>query len=130
MVPACLRFGISLTTFSSLGGGLLSGVANTRRSISGTQRWRSGGGNSYTPEQVAVAEELENLSAEWGHPPAHLALTWLLSRPAVASAIVGPETLDELEQNAAAADVHLSDEQLEILNGVGANIPPPRPPRR
>jgi aryl-alcohol dehydrogenase-like predicted oxidoreductase len=127
VVPACLRFGVSLTTFSSLGGGLLSGVANTRRSISGTQRWRSGGGNSYTPEQVAVAEEMENLSAEWGHPPAHLALAWLLSRPAVASAIVGPEDVAQLEQNAGATDIKLSDEQLEILNGVGTNIPPPRP---
>jgi aryl-alcohol dehydrogenase-like predicted oxidoreductase len=126
VVPACLRFGVSLTTFSSLAGGLLSGVENTKRSIVGNMRWRSGEGSGYTPEQVAVSEELENLGAEWGHRPAHLALNWLISRPAMASAIVGPEDVAQLEQNAGATDIKLSDEQMQILDGVGANLPPTR----
>jgi aryl-alcohol dehydrogenase-like predicted oxidoreductase len=127
IVPASLRFGLSLTCFSPLAGGLLSGTAATKRAIGGGQRWRSGQGPGYTAEQVAVAEQLETLSAEWGHPPAHLALAWLLSRPAVASAIIGPENIGELEENAGAVDVHLSDEQLDILTAIPEPVQPTRP---
>ena len=125
VVPACVRFGIGITAFSPLAGGLLAGAEAANRPYSGTQRWRGSPDAAFAPEQLAVAEKLDALGAEWGHRPAQLALAWLLSRPAVASAIVGPGRIASLEESAQAADIKLSAEQLGILDPVGANLPAP-----
>ena len=47
-------------------------------------------------------------------------LAWLLSRPAVASAIVGAETEVEVTANATAADVTLDQAQLDALTALPA----------
>ena len=132
VVPACLRFGIGITAFGPLAGGLLAGAEAANRPYVGNQRWRGSADPAFSPEQVAVAEKLDALGAEWGHRPAELALAWLLSRPAVVSAIVGPGRIASLEESAKAADVKLSAEQLEILDPLGASLSAPSfaPPRR
>jgi aryl-alcohol dehydrogenase-like predicted oxidoreductase len=49
-----------------------------------------------------------------------VSLAWLLSRPAVASAIVGAETVEEVIANATAAEVILKEAQLDALTALGA----------
>ena len=49
-----------------------------------------------------------------------MSLAWLLSRPAVASAIVGAETVEEITANATAADVILEQAQLDALTALRA----------
>ena len=50
--------------------------------------------------------------------PYQVSLAWLLSRPAVASAIVGAETSEELSANASAADAGLDPAQLDALTAL------------
>jgi len=57
----------------------------------------AGSGHGYSPEHIAMAEQMEALGQKWDHTPGNLALAWLLSRPTIASAIIGPETIAELE---------------------------------
>jgi aryl-alcohol dehydrogenase-like predicted oxidoreductase len=52
--------------------------------------------------------------------PYQVSLAWLLSRPAIASAIVGAETDDEVTANATAADVTLDQGQLDTLTALPA----------
>jgi 1-deoxyxylulose-5-phosphate synthase len=73
----------------------------------------------YPPEQKQAALELDALAQKWGEKPAHLALAWLLSRPAVGSAIIGPETPEELLENAGVFDVALDEAQLAELDAIG-----------
>ena len=121
IVPACRKYGLTLTLFSPLAGGLLAGTTAARRPVAGAARW---GGPTFTEAQIALAQQLDDLAARWGLPPAQVALAWLLARPAVSSAIVGPETIGELETIAPAADLRLSAEQLDELDAIG------RPPSR
>ncbi len=51
-----------------------------------------------------------------------VSLAWLLSRPAVASAIVGAETADELRANASAADIDLTAEQRDAVSALTDGI--------
>jgi aryl-alcohol dehydrogenase-like predicted oxidoreductase len=76
---------------------------------------------------------LETTAGEWGCPPAQLALAWALQRPTVASAIIGPESSEELEEVVGAVDLgaQLSAEQYRRLDEIGATgvaDPSPRPP--
>ncbi len=56
------------------------------------------------------------LSEETGASPSQLALAWLLRRSAVMLPIPGTSTVSHLEDNLAAANVELTDEQFETLN--------------
>jgi aryl-alcohol dehydrogenase-like predicted oxidoreductase len=117
VVPAASELGLSLTCFSPLAGGALAGTEALARPYSGVRRW--GIPMDYTPEQKDAANQLEELARRWGHAPAHLALHWLLSRPTVAAAVIGPETPDELRQNAGVFEARLDEEQIEQVDSIG-----------
>jgi aryl-alcohol dehydrogenase-like predicted oxidoreductase len=115
--PACERFGLSIVPYAPLHGGLLADLAVLDREVSGDQRFGQPG---FTRAEIATAREVDRLSREWDLKPYQVSLAWLLSRPAVASAIVGAETVDELQANATAADVQLDPTQLDALTSLAA----------
>ncbi|HVG96585.1 MAG TPA: aldo/keto reductase [Chloroflexota bacterium] len=121
VVPACLALGVSITAYSALAEGLLTGrytPAGDGAAADEPPAVRHGADHRFPESRLAAASRLVRLSAEWGYPPAHLALAWLCSRPAVAAAIVGPETESQLDALLPAADLVLSDEQLRTLDGL------------
>jgi 1-deoxyxylulose-5-phosphate synthase len=85
------------------------------RDVSGDQRFAGAG---FTGTEIALARQVERLSRSWGLAPYQVSLAWLLSRPAVASAIVGAETVAELQSNATAADLKLEQSQLDTLTAL------------
>jgi 1-deoxyxylulose-5-phosphate synthase len=78
------------------------------------------GDSGFTDTELEIGRAVERLSQEWGLQPYQVSLAWLLSRPAVASAIVGAETVDEVTANATAADVILEQAQLDALTALRA----------
>ena len=73
-------------------------------------------GPGFTEGELHVGRAVEQLSQEWGLTAAQVSLAWLLSRPAVASGIVGAETVEKMTANATAADVVLEQDQLDALS--------------
>ena len=120
LAPACQQLGLSLVPYAPLHGGLLADLAVLDRDVAGDQRFGAAG---FTDTEVTVAREVDRLSRAWGLAPYQVSLAWLLSRPAVASAIVGPETPEELHANATAADVRLEPAQLAALTALAAEPP-------
>ena len=114
---ACVRFGLSIIPYAPLHGGLLADLSVLDRPIAGGKRY---GGPGYSDTEIAVARRLDQLAREWGLGMQQVSLAWLLSRPAVASVIVGAETADELRANAAAADVELTQKQLDAVSALTA----------
>jgi aryl-alcohol dehydrogenase-like predicted oxidoreductase len=123
VVPACRELGLGLIPWSPLGGGILAGV------LQGEQ----GSRRSREPLRAAVErlrpqlERYEALCAEIGHPPADVALGWTLANPTVTAPIIGPRTLEQLEQNVAALELTFTDDLLrrldEIWPGPGGEAP-------
>src|SRR3954466_10220000 len=121
LAAACVRFGLSIVPYAPLHGGLLADLKVLEREIAGGRRY---GGPGFTESEIAVARELDRLAREWGMQMQQVSLAWLLSRPAVASVIVGAETVAELSANASAADVELSAEQLDAVSALTADLVP------
>lgn len=123
VIPACKNFGIGLIPWSPLGGGILCGVLEKAKE----------GRRTREPLQKSVEkllpqiEAYENLCKEINQNPADVALAWVLNNPVVTSPIIGPRTVEQLEQNVKALDVKLSDETLmrldEIWPGPGNQAP-------
>ena len=117
LTAACLQFGLSLVPFGPLHGGLLASTQVEEREISGDKRF---GGSGFTETELGIGRAVERLSQDWSLQPYQVSLAWLLSRPAVASAIVGAETVEEITANATAADVKLEQAQLDALTALQA----------
>lgn len=115
LAPACERFGLSIVPYAPLHGGLLAELGVLDRDVSGDQRF---GGAGFSPTEIATARQVDRLSRAWGLATNQVSLAWLLSRRAVASVIVGAESVEELRANATAADVELATEQLEELTAL------------
>jgi aryl-alcohol dehydrogenase-like predicted oxidoreductase len=121
LTAACVRFGLSIIPYAPLHGGLLADLSVLDREIAGGKRY---GGPGFTASEIAVARKLDRLAREWELEMQQVSLAWLLSRPAVASVIVGAETVEELRANAAAADVELTQEQLDAVSALTAGTRP------
>jgi len=115
LAAACQHFGLSLVPFAPLHGGLLAGLGVLDREVHGDMRFA---GPGFSEGELSVAGEVERLAGEWGLRPHQVSLAWLLSRPAVASAIVGAETVEEITANASAADIVLEQPQLDALTAL------------
>jgi aryl-alcohol dehydrogenase-like predicted oxidoreductase len=118
LAPACAQFGLSIVPFGPLHGGLLAGTTQVeQREFAGDKRF---GGSGFSETELEVGRAVEGLAQDWSLQPYQVSLAWLLSRPAVASVIVGAETVDEVTANATAAGVILEQDQLDAITALRA----------
>ncbi len=71
-----------------------------------------------TGKLVEEGGPLAEIAADTGAEPSQLALAWLLKRSPVMLPIPGTSSVAHLDQNLGAAELELTDEQFEALNGV------------
>jgi aryl-alcohol dehydrogenase-like predicted oxidoreductase len=83
---------------------------------------RAIGGSSFSDERkLDVVEQLVPLAEKAGLPMTDLAMAFAIAHPGVTSAIIGPRTMEQLDDLLASADVTLDD---EILDRIDAIAPP------
>lgn len=123
VLPCCRELGLGVIPYSPMGGGLLCGVLDTP-----TTGRRSRASNKETIETHRPQfEAYEELCASIGQPPANVALAWVLNNPDVTAPIIGPRTIEQLEENLSVLELKLDDETLarldEIWEGPGGEAP-------
>jgi NDP-hexose C3-ketoreductase / dTDP-4-oxo-2-deoxy-alpha-D-pentos-2-ene 2,3-reductase len=114
VLPAAREYGLGVVPWSPLHGGLLGGVlakAERGRSASG----RAQGYVEAHHEQIAG---FEKLCAELGRPPGQVALAWLLHQDGVTAPIVGPRTLEQLNDVLPVPDLRLDADTLSRLDAL------------
>ncbi len=117
LLPALRQLGIALVAYSPLGRGFLAGRFRTIDDLA-PDDWRRGNprfqGENFT-KNVALADRLRDLAKEKGCTPAQLALAWLIVRNHDVIPIPGTSSIERLEENVGALDVHLTREELERI---------------
>ncbi|WP_374410404.1 aldo/keto reductase [Novosphingobium colocasiae] len=120
MVPMARHYGLGLTCWSPLGGGLLSGRYTRDTAPAGDDRLAS---FDFIPTDKAKAfdilDAVREIAVELDASVAQVALAWLLTRPAVSSVIVGASKPHQLADNLGAADIVLPDAALARLDALG-----------
>jgi aryl-alcohol dehydrogenase-like predicted oxidoreductase len=71
--------------------------------------------------KLDVIEQLIPLAEQAGLPMTHLAMAFAIAHPGVTSAILGPRTMEHLDDLLAGADVTLDDEVLDRIDEI---VPP------
>jgi aryl-alcohol dehydrogenase-like predicted oxidoreductase len=123
IVPAVLDAGLGMLPWSPLGGGWLSGKYKRDERPTGATRLGDDpnrGMEAYDRRSNArtwdIIEAVQRIAEARGVSMAEVALAWVTDRPGVTSTILGARTLDQLETNLRAADLHLSAEEYAALD--------------
>jgi len=114
VIPACKNFGIGLIPWSPMGGGILCGVLEKAKE---GRRTREPLQKSVEKLQTQI-EAYESLCKEINQTPADVALAWVLNNPVVTSPIVGPRTVQQIEENIKTLEIKLSEEMLKKLDEI------------
>ncbi|AEN06994.1 aldo/keto reductase [Halolamina sp.] len=110
--------GLAVCPWSPLGQGFLTGKYDREEGLTGESRASESTSfeESYlTEENFDAHDVLDAVAEEVDASPAQVALAWQLHRDGITAPIVGARTVEQLEENVAAVDIDLTEEQVERL---------------
>ncbi len=126
VLPTCQKYGIGVIPWSPLAGGLLTGRHRKGQPMPEDSRMARGFGAQHQSERAKRAheerldlvEQLLQVASDAGVSLTHLAHAFVLEHPAVTSAIIGPRTMEQLNDALAGADVRLDEGTLDAIDNI------------
>jgi aryl-alcohol dehydrogenase-like predicted oxidoreductase len=119
ILPVLRELGIGLVPYSPLGRGILTGAIRPGTLPEGDSR-----ASAYFPRftgealdaNLVLVDKVRRFAEDKGATPGQLALAWVLAQGEDVVPIPGTKRIAYLEENVAAADVHLTDDDLAALD--------------
>lgn len=124
LFPVLEELGIGLVSYSPLANGFLTGAYDKHSHFRDLQDWRS-----FMPqfkqadENKQLLDMLREFANEKGVTPAALSLAWMIDKKPYIVPIPGTRKLSRLEENASAAEVNLSQEEIRKLDVLLEHMP-------
>ncbi len=128
LVPMALTYGIAIIPWSPLARGFLTGKYKRGENIEEGNRFfgemtRDGhfgkrASQHFTDRAHDVVDVLQAIASEKGASPSQIALAWCADQPGITSPIIGPRTMEQLEDNLPGADIELTAEDKARLDEV------------
>ncbi|HVT11235.1 MAG TPA: aldo/keto reductase [Fimbriimonadaceae bacterium] len=130
ILPTCQELGIAFVPYSPLGRGFLTGAIKSPEDLP-EDDWRRMNprfqGDNFE-KNLDLVRQVESIASRKEATPAQIALAWVLTRGENVIPIPGTKKLKYLEQNAAAAEVKLTQKDLDELEhltqATGHRYPP------
>jgi aryl-alcohol dehydrogenase-like predicted oxidoreductase len=123
--PMTQKFGLANIVWSPLEGGWLTGKyrreTGNPKDSKRAETWIGDIENPKFQRRLDIVEKLIPLAEQKGVSLARLANAWALRHPAVTSVIIGPRTMEQLEDSLGALDVQLTDEETARIDEL---VPP------
>jgi aryl-alcohol dehydrogenase-like predicted oxidoreductase len=125
LVPLAQRYGMALLPWSPLAGGILAGRYNRGADPDGSRLARLGRdsifGQRVTRRALEVARGVETIAQDSGLTASQLALLWCKDQPGITAPIIGPRTMEQVQDALAVLDRSLGAEaaRLDALNPPG-----------
>ncbi|HEY0607127.1 MAG TPA: aldo/keto reductase [Herpetosiphonaceae bacterium] len=115
LVPLAQKYGLALLPWSPLAGGILGGrYASGQNFPSDSRASRAGGQGQFvdriSPAALDVAQSLAAHAQEHDLTSSQLALLWCKDQPGITAPIIGPRTMEQLEDQLKVLELTLSDE--------------------
>ena len=118
ILPVCHELGIGLVAYSPLGRGFLTGAIRSVDDLA-IDDWRRNMPR-FSAENFAgnlrLVEAVNDLASTKGCTPAQVALAWVLQQSESIVPIPGTRSEERLRENAAAVDIRLEPNELELLD--------------
>ena len=124
LVPLALRHNLGLLPWSPLAMGMLAGRYDDAKDFpTGSRADRIGtwAAERLSPQGIAKGREVSSLAQEMELTPSQLSLLWVKDQPGVTAPIIGPRTLEHLQDALPVLEMELDPETSARLNQI---VPP------
>lgn len=122
LVPFAQTYGFGIIPWSPLAGGFLTGKYQRGSELPEDSRYgqqpQRGGRDTLVEAAFDVLDVVQSIAQKQGCSPSQVSLAWVKDQPAITSPIIGPRTMEQLEDNLGAANVKLSEGEMDQLNEV------------
>jgi len=119
ILPYCGEHDIGVIVYSPMRSGLLTGKMTPERVANlPSDDWRRNADDFQEPRlsrNLKLVALLEEIGAEHGRSPGEVAIAWTLRHPAVTAAIVGGRRPDQVDGIIGAAELRLSEDELDKI---------------
>ena len=126
LMPMAQTYGVATIPWSPLAGGLLTGKYRRDEAPPAGSRFAEADVLQRWGQRARIFDVIDGLRAIAERrevPLSHFALAWVMAQPGVTSPIIGPRTVEQLENYLDAASLALNDEDFKAVDAV---IPPGR----
>lgn len=119
LLPVAQRYGLGTLVWSPLAGGMLTGRfrKGQQTDLARATMFR----HNQDERRIDAVEQIVALSEESGIRMTHLAMAFAIAHPGVTSALIGPRSMEQLDDLLEGVDVALSDELLDRIDEI---VPP------
>mgnify|MGYP001332965291 CR=1 FL=1 len=114
MAAICHKYGLGVIPYSPLAAGFLTGKYRKDRPLPESVRSVSAQ-KHMTVQNWDVLDKLESFGKTRGKSISQMSLGWLLTRHGITAPIIGPRTIEQLNDNLGAAGLRLSAAEMEAL---------------
>jgi len=119
VLPVAQRYGMGIVVWSPLAMGMLTGRVRKgqQTDLRRTALFR----HMSDERRLDAVEQVIPVAEKVGLPMTHLAMAFAIAHPGVTSALIGPRTMEQLDDLLASVDVTVTDEILDQLDEI---VPP------
>ena len=128
LIPLAQTYGLAIIPWSPLARGFLTGKYNRGEPVPGNTRLETDMGmgtafkrrtqQHFSDRAYDLLAVVETLAAEKNCTPSQFSLAWVTQQPGVTSSIIGPRTMEQLEDNLGSVNVKISDEDRARIDQV------------
>jgi aryl-alcohol dehydrogenase-like predicted oxidoreductase len=119
-VPLCQRYGLAMMPWSPIAMGMLAGRYPLERPFPAGSRAAANPQGIYAQrinrKGLEVANQVPEIAERFGLTPAQLSLLWVKDQPSITCPIIGPRTVQQLEEMLHVADLRADDELRAAFN--------------
>ncbi len=121
VLPVCQKYGMGALVWSPLAKGMLTGRYRKGQSLPESLRVKVFPKQMSDERNLDAVERLIPIAEQAGLSLTHMAMAFVMAHPGVTSAILGPRTMQQLDDLLAGAGTTLNDELLDKIDEV---VPP------
>jgi len=121
VLPTAQKYGMGVLVWSPLAKGMLTGRYRKGEPLPDSLRVKAFGKQMSDEARLDAIEQLIPVAQQVGLSLTHMSMAFAVAHPAVTSAILGPRTMEQLDDLLASAEVVLSDDVLDQIDQI---VPP------
>lgn len=119
LIPFCKTYGVAIIPWAPIAGGLLSGKYRIGKSRPEGARYEKGAfANRDNDRALERVEKYLEFCTDNEYVPARFALAWCLAQSGIASPIIGPRSMAQMDEYLAALDLKVGDEEMKKIDSI------------
>lgn len=116
LMAVCETYRIGVIPYSPLAGGFLTGKYKPKDENTQSVRKEGVKTRYFTPKGWSTLSLLQEIADKYTASPSQVALAWLHANPVITAPIIGPRTLDQLQDNLKSITIQLEPEDVNALS--------------